>query len=146
MDSSLVYLTQTDTTVGFLSSNDKKLSRIKQRKLHQKTLQVVDSFKTLQENIRVPKKFRKIVRNSTKTTFIYPNKEAFRVVDIDSQHKKFLQKFHTLYSTSANITQYNFNEEFAITSADIIVYNQEFREAIPSSIYKISKSKKIKIR
>jgi len=146
VDSSLVYLTQTDTTVGFLSSNATKLSLIKQRKPHQKILQVVDSLKTLQENIRVPKEFRKIVRNSRKTTFIYPNKEAFRVVNTDSQHNRFLQKFHTMYSTSANITQYNFNEEFAVTSADIIVYNQEFREAIPSSIYTISKSKKRKIR
>ncbi|MCD4759056.1 MAG: Sua5 YciO YrdC YwlC family protein [Arcobacteraceae bacterium] len=146
MDSSLVYLTQTDTTVGFLSSDDKKLSMIKKRDINKKTLQVVDSFKTLQKNIRVPKKFRKMVRNSKKTTFIYPKKEAFRVVNQELQHHSFLKKFHTLYSTSANITQNNFDEEFATQSADIIVYNKEFKESTPSFIFILSKSKKKQIR
>jgi len=146
VDSSLVYLTQTDTTVGFLSSNDKKLSMIKKRDINKKTLQVVDSFTTLQKNIRVPKKFRKIVRNSKKTTFIYPTKEAFRVVGQEQQHHSFLKKFHTLYSTSANITQNNFDEEFATQTADIIVYNKEFKESTPSCIFILSKSKKKQIR
>ena len=74
MDSSLVYLVQTDTTVGFSSSNDEKLSVVKQRPKSKKILHTVDSFKTLQEHTRVPKKYRKRVRNSKKTTFIYPNK------------------------------------------------------------------------
>lgn len=146
MDSSLVYLTQTDTTVGFLSSDDKKLSLIKKRDLNKKTLQVVDSLQTLQRNIRVPKKFRKTVRNSKKTTFIYPNKQAFRVVSKASKHHFFLKKFHSLYSTSANITQNSFDEEFAIKSADIIVYNKKFTEVTPSSIYTLSKLKRKKIR
>jgi tRNA A37 threonylcarbamoyladenosine synthetase subunit TsaC/SUA5/YrdC len=146
VDSSLVYLTQTDTTIGFLSSDDKKLSMIKKRDLNKKTLQVVDSFHTLQKKIRVPKKFRKIVRNSKKTTFIYPTKEAFRVVGSDFKHHSFLKKFNTLYSTSANITQNNFDKEFAIQSANTIVYNGEFKEATPSFIYKLSKSKKSQIR
>lgn len=146
MDSSLVYLTQTDTTVGFLSFDDKKLSMIKQRDLNKKTLQVVDSFQTLQKNIRVPKNFRKIVRNSSKTTFIYPSKKAFRVVSQDLRHHSFLKKFHTLYSTSANLTQNSFDEDFAIKSADIIVFNEEFKESTPSSIYVLSKSRKKKIR
>jgi len=144
--SSLVYLTQTDTTVGFLSANNKKLSIIKQRDSNKKILRVVDSFQTLQKNIRVPKKFRKMVRNSQKTTFIYPNKQAFRVVDKDSKHYSFLKKFNILYSTSANITQNNFDQEFAIKNADIIVFNKQFKESIPSSIYTLSKSKKKQIR
>lgn len=146
MDCSLVYLTQTDTTVGFLSSDDKKLSLVKKRDLNKKTLQVVDSFQTLQKKIRIPKKFRKTVRNSVKTTFIYPNKEAFRVVNKNSDHSYFLNKFNSLYSTSANITQNSFDEKFALSSADIIVYNKEFKESTPSFIYKLSKLRKKKIR
>lgn len=146
MDCSLVYLTQTDTTVGFLSSDDKKLSKTKQRDLTKKTLQVVDSFQTLQNNIRVPKHFRKLVRNSSKTTFIYPSKKAFRVVDDNLKHHSFLKKFHTLYSTSANLTQNSFNEDFAINNADIIVFNDTFKESTPSSIYMLSKLRKKKIR
>jgi len=146
VDSSLVYLTQTDTTVGFLSSNEKKLSQIKKRDLSKKTLQVVDNFETLVQNIRVPKNFRKLVRNSKKTTFIYTNKEAFRVVDRNSEHHSFLKKFHSLYSTSANITQNSFDEEFAIQNADVVVYAKKFKETTPSSIYKLSKLKKKLIR
>ncbi len=146
MDSSLVYLTQTDTTVGFLSSDNKKLSTIKKRDLSKKTLKVVDSFETLKQNVRVPKNFRKVVRNAKKTTFIYSNKEAFRVVDTSSEHHFFLKKFHSLYSTSANITQDSFDEEYAIQNADVVVYAKKFKETTPSSIYKLSKLKKKLIR
>ncbi len=146
MQSSLVYLTQTDTTVGFLSSDDKKLSLIKQRDSNKKTLQVVDSFQTLQSCTRIPKRFRKEIRKSKKTTYIYPNKKAFRVVDISSIHHQFIKKFNLLYSTSANITENNFNEEFAINNADIIIYNGKFQETTSSSIYLLTKNKKKRIR
>jgi tRNA A37 threonylcarbamoyladenosine synthetase subunit TsaC/SUA5/YrdC len=59
MDASNVYLTQTDTTVGFLCNNDKKLSGIKKRPISQKILQVVDSFSTLKQKVRVPNQFKK---------------------------------------------------------------------------------------
>ncbi len=146
MQNSLVYLTQTDTTVGFLSSDDKKLSYIKKRDANKKTLQVVDSFQTLQSCTRIPKKFRKEIRKSSKTTYIYPNKKAFRVVEKSSIHHQFIKKFSLLYSTSANITANNFNEEFAMDNADIIVYNDKFQETTSSSIYLLTKNKKKKIR
>ena len=81
MNSSLVYLVQTDTTVGFSSSSDEKLSLVKQRPLSKKILNTVDSFSTLNKYVKVPKKFRKLVRNSKKTTFIYSNGNSFRVID-----------------------------------------------------------------
>ncbi|MEA3499345.1 MAG: Sua5 YciO YrdC YwlC family protein [Campylobacterota bacterium] len=147
MDSSLVYLVQTDTTVGFLSSDDKKLSTIKQRDPNQKTLQVVDSFKTLLKYTRIPKKMRKLVRNSKITTFIYPNKLSFRVVDKNSLHHNFIKKFSCLYSTSANITKQDFNEKFAFNNSDIIVYNKnKFSQNISSSIYKLNNIKIKKLR
>ena len=90
MDSSLVYLVQTDTTVGFSSLNDEKLSFIKQRPTSKKILHTVDSFKTLTKNARVPKSFRKRVRNSKRTTFIYPNTKSFRVLPKDSDFYNFI--------------------------------------------------------
>ncbi len=141
MDSSLVYLVQTDTTVGFSSSNDEKLSSIKQRPSSKKILHTVDSFKILNENARVPKKFRKIVRNSKKTTFIYANAKSFRVVDKNSNFYVFIHKFGILYSTSANKTAHNFEREFAISGADIVVENKSsFYETKASTIIKLSKS------
>ena len=147
MDSNKVYLVQTDTTVGFLSNNSYKLSIIKQRDPNQKILRTVDSFKTLQQFIRVPNRFKKRVRNSKKTTFIYPNKESFRVVDKDSKHQNFLKKHTILYSTSANLTKQEFNEEFAINSADVILLTKEgFNNTSSSKIYRLSKSTITRIR
>ena len=46
MDSELIYLVQTDTTVGFSSSSDEKLSLLKQIPRTKKILNTVDSFYT----------------------------------------------------------------------------------------------------
>ena len=140
MNPDLVYLVQTDTTVGFSSSNDEKLSNIKQRPSNQKILKTLDSFVTLKEFARVPKKFRKIVRNSYKTTFIYPNTKSFRVVDKNSDFYDFIHKFNILYSTSANKTGKNFDKDFATIGSNIVVEDKRgFFETKASSIIKLSK-------
>ena len=147
MDSSLVYLVQTDTTVGFSSLNDEKLSSIKQRPTSKKILHTVDSFKTLNEHTRIPKNFRKKVRNSKKTTFIYPNTKSFRVVDKDSVFYDFIHKFGILYSTSANKTTESFDKNFALNGADVIVENKKgFFETKASSIIKLSKASLKRLR
>jgi tRNA A37 threonylcarbamoyladenosine synthetase subunit TsaC/SUA5/YrdC len=147
MDSNLVYLVQTDTTVGFSSSDDEKLTLLKQRPKSQKTLQTVNSFKTLKKNTRIPKKFRKKVRNSKRTTFIYPNGKSFRVISSNDKFYTFINKFEALYSTSANLTGNSFQSDFAHENSDIIVYTkEEFSENISSIIYKINKKKIVKIR
>ncbi|TLP35509.1 Sua5 YciO YrdC YwlC family protein [Arcobacter arenosus] len=142
-----VYLVQTDTTVGFSSSSDEKLSGIKQRPNSQKMLQTVDSFKTLNSFTRVPKEHKKRVRHSKKTTFIYPNGNSYRVIFQDSDFYNFIKKFKSLYSTSANLTGKNFDEIFAKEKSDVIVYSKDnFNETTASTIYKLSKIKKKKIR
>lgn len=147
MNKNLVYLVQADTTVGFSSQNDEKLSLIKQRPLTQKILQTVDSFTTLKRNTRIPKKFKNRVRRSTFSTFIYPNKNSFRVVDKNSEYSSFLFKFKQCFSTSANLTGKHFDEKFAQMNADVIVEQSEgFHELNSSSMYKISKFKIQKIR
>ena len=147
MDSSLVYLVQTDTSVGFSSSSDEKLSLVKQRPLSKKILNTVDSFSTLSKNTRIPKNFRQKVRNSKKTTFIYPNGNSFRVVDKSSGFYDFINKFGILYSTSANKTSKNFEKEFAFEVAEIIVEDKRgFFETTASKIIKLSKKRAKKIR
>ncbi|WP_121626797.1 Sua5 YciO YrdC YwlC family protein [Poseidonibacter antarcticus] len=147
MDSSLVYLVQTDTTVGFSSSNDEKLSSVKQRPKSKKILHTVDSFKTLKKYTRIPKKFRKEVRKSTLTTFIYPNQKSFRVINKDKDFYDFIHKFGILYSTSANQTGKKFEHNFAINNSDIIVENKNnFFESSASMIIKINKRVKRVIR
>lgn len=147
MDSNKVYLVQTDTTVGFLSNDPYRLSTTKKRNPNQKILRAVDSFKTLQKFVRVPKQFKKQVRNSKKTTFIYSNGESFRVVDRDNKHQNFLQKHHVLYSTSANITRQEFNEEYAIDKSDIVIFTKDgFSNKTSSKIYKINRIKVKRLR
>ncbi len=147
MDKDLVYLVQTDTTVGFSSANDEKLSKLKNRPKSQKTLQTVCSFNTLKQYTRVPKKFRKVVRKSKKTTFIYPNSKSFRVIDKKDDFFDFINKFSILYSSSANLTKQKFDEEFSYKACDVIVKNKKaFSENIASSIIKINKKSKKKIR
>ena len=147
MNSSLVYLVQTDTTVGFSSFDDEKLSSLKQRPSSKKILHTVDSFKTLTENTRIPKNFRKKVRNSKKTTFIYPNGKSFRVVDKKSDFYDFIHKFRILYSTSANKTAESFEKEFATIGADMLVEDKRgFYETQASTIIKLSKKRFEKLR
>lgn len=140
-----VFLIQTDTTVGFLSKNEDSLSKIKGRT--KKTLEVLPDLKTLKSSTRVPNRFKNFIRRSKKTTFIYPNKKAFRIVDKDSQHNSFLKRFGVFYSTSANFTGKSFEPNFAYNSCDIVVETKEgFNETTPSKIYKINSSNIRRIR
>jgi tRNA A37 threonylcarbamoyladenosine synthetase subunit TsaC/SUA5/YrdC len=147
MNPNLVYLVQTDTTIGFSSINDEKLSNIKQRDKNQKILKTVDSFDTLKNFTRVPKKYRNMVRKSRKTTFIYPNLYSFRVVNKDSHFFDFIKKFKILSSTSANKTKENFEYKFASQKSDVeVINNLGFFETSSSKIYKIGKNNLNKIR
>jgi tRNA A37 threonylcarbamoyladenosine synthetase subunit TsaC/SUA5/YrdC len=142
----LVYLVQTDTTAGFISQNPLLLASSKQRDAKQPFIICVDSLKTLNEFTRVPKKYKNLVRRSYKSTFIYPNNSAIRVVN-DVTHKNFLKNLKWCYSSSANITRKNFDMNYAKQKADIIVEDaRSFFEATPSSICKITNSKLRRLR
>ena len=142
----LVYLVQTDTTVGFLSQNSEKLATSKQRDKTQAFIKCVDSLKTLQTFTRVPKKFKNKIRRSSSTTFIYPKNQAIRVVD-DENHLKFLKKMRWAYSSSANLTTKNFDVNYAKQKADIIVEDRfGFFEGKASSIFKINSKELRRLR
>ena len=100
------------------------------------------------ENIlNFPKESKKIVRNSRRTTFIYPNLNSFRVVSCESHFYDFIKKFRFLSSTSANKTKENFDYEFASKYSDVEVVNSfGFFETNSSKIYKLSKKGLKKIR
>ncbi|WP_373034633.1 hypothetical protein [Sulfurimonas sp.] len=141
-----VILTQTDTTVGFLSQDEKKLQDIKSRQSSKPFIKVYKNFKTLlASQHRIPSKFKNRVRRSKKTTFIVKNR-AFRVHEssLDSQ---VLKKYFWHYSTSANESSKNFDRDFCMQKADIIVENKDgLRELSSSSLYKINHSRRKRIR
>ncbi len=146
LNQQLVYLVQTETTVGFLSQNSEALALSKQRNKTQAFIRCVDSLNTLKEFTRVPKKFKNKLRRSKRITFIYPNGEALRVVK-DEKHLKFLKKIKWAYSSSANLTCKSFEENYAKKKADIIVEDSRgFFESKPSLMIKINSKKSRKLR
>lgn len=141
-----VILTQTDTTVGFLSQNAQKLYEIKSRPQAKPFIKVYKDFKSFkQDGGRVSSGRKNLVRRSKKTTFII-NNFSFRVAEIklDSQ---ILQKTPWFYSTSANKSAERFNRDFCESKADIIVEDiNSLVEKDSSSLIKINSTKRRKLR
>ncbi|CAD7287930.1 Sua5 YciO YrdC YwlC family protein [Campylobacter suis] len=140
----MIYLAQTDTTAGFLSKDLRKINAIKARLVDKPCLIATAKFSELNKLVRVPNRYKNFVRKAKKTTFLYPNKRAIRVVK-NCEHEKFLLQFDWLYSTSANLHGLKFDENWAKSVVDIIVDKQLF-EGKSSKMYKISHRKLLKIR
>jgi len=134
----LVFLTQTDTTIGFVSQNAEKLTEIKQRPPHKHYIKAVNSLQTLKEFTRVPSSHKNRVRRANKTTFIMPNTHSYRIVH-DQHHLLLLNRLKWAYTTSANLSNFSYDENFAKEAADIIVSPlQEKQQA--SYIYKLGRT------
>jgi len=130
-----VFLTQTDTTIGFVSQNAEKLTAIKQRPPHKYYIKAVNSLKTLQTFTRIPTQHKNRVRRTQKTTFIMPNRHSYRVIR-NKHHLCLLNRLQWAYTTSANISNERYNENFAKESADIII--EPLHETMQSStIYRL---------
>ncbi|MBU1659117.1 hypothetical protein KKG72_08715 [bacterium] len=141
-----VILTQTDTTVGFLSQNAKKLYEVKSRQTSKAFIRVYKDFKTfLACGNRVPHAFKSKIRRSKKTTFIVKNK-AFRVAPF-TLNSQILRNSTWHFSTSANESGKNFDRDFCFTKADIIIEDVHgLCEKKSSSLYKINKVKRRRLR
>lgn len=140
--SNLVFLTKTDTAIGFVSQDAKRLNLIKERSIDKPLIITVPTLRNISSRIQSTHKNR--VRRSTKTTFILPNKKSFRVSS-DKRHNKLLEKLGWAYSTSANLSGAEYNEEFALNSADVVICPLS-NNSSPSIILKLGKSKIKKVR
>ena len=65
-----VFLVQTDTTVGLLSKNAKRLGFIKKRDDKKLFIKSVATFKELKKEVHIPDNFKKTVRRKKRTTFV----------------------------------------------------------------------------
>jgi tRNA A37 threonylcarbamoyladenosine synthetase subunit TsaC/SUA5/YrdC len=141
-----IILTQTDTTVGFISQDEKKLYEAKSRESNKPFLKVYKDFKTFCSfKNRIPQKYKTKVRRSSKTTFIIRNK-AFRVTKypLDSE---ILRKLNWSYSTSANEAGKNFQREFCEEQSDIIIEDtNSLKEKSSSKLLKLSQTKIRRLR
>jgi len=140
----MIYLAQTDTTAGFLSKDFREINALKHRAADKPCLITTAKLSELKNLTRVPAKFKNLVRRARKTTFLYPNAKAVRVVK-ECAHEEFLRKFDWLYSSSANLNGQNFDEEWARAAADE-GGGQNFSQNASSKIYKISKTNLKRIR
>ena len=141
-----VFLVQTDTTVGFLSQSSDSLSQLKQRPNDKPFVSVTSSFKELKKLCRVPKEQASRVRRSKKTSFVYANNRAIRVIK-EETHAEFLKPFAWMYSTSANDAGKSFDEGFAFAKSDIIVEEiNGFFEGESSSIYRLHRDTRKRLR
>ena len=141
-----VILAQTDTTVGFLSQDSRKLARIKERPSDKPFIQSFDSLRRYSAmGGRVPGEFKKRLRRAKATSFVINNR-AIRIV-ADGEHHRLLKKYGWLYSTSANAKGGSFERVFAEAHADIIVEdNRGLFEGEASSIYKLNHKKIRRLR
>ena len=139
-----VFLTQTDTTIGFVSQNADKLTKIKQRPPHKHYIKAVNSLKTLNHFTRVPSKYKNQVRRAKKTTFIMPDGHSYRIIQ-DRHHLLLLNRIKWAYTTSANLSGHEYDEVFATKMADIIIGPLQ-KSAKASSIYQLGKETIRRIR
>jgi len=141
-----VILTQTDTTVGFLSHNSEKLSYIKSI---DKTKKFITTFSNLKNfnnsSFRVPRKQKIFFRRMKKTTFIIKN-TALRISPTPLK-SQVLRNLQWTYSTSANESTKRFSRSFCEGKADIIIENKDgLHENSSSSLIKINNFKRVKLR
>jgi len=137
----VVFLTSTDTAIGFISKDSKALDKAKQRVSNKKYITALPSLKALKK--RVPKKHKKLVRRAKKTTFILNKNFSFRVVK-EENHNLLLRRLGYAYTTSANKSTKEFDYNYTYQKADIIVY--PLKNSTPSKIYKLGKRKIKRIR
>ncbi len=92
---------------------------------------------------RIPTAHKNRVRRAKKTTFIMPNGLSFRVVK-DTEHNLLLNRLHWLYSSSANLSGKEYNQEFAKERAEVIVSFPNAKYGKASTIYRLGQ-KNIKV-
>ena len=139
----MIILTQTDTTVGFLSQNERELQTLKSRSSTKPFIKVYKNFKSL--SLRIPQNKKNMLRRSKKTTFIVKN-TAFRITQ-DSVNSQILRDMSWSYSTSANQSGKNYERDFCIKKADIIIEDKNgLHEGVSSSLLKINAKKVRKLR
>lgn len=140
-----IILTQTDTTVGFLSEDADALYEIKERSTKKQFIKVYLDFKSLSSTCRVPNSKKNLIRRSKKTTFIVKNK-SFRVAQ-NSLDSQILRDTTSCYSTSANKSKEKFSREFCEDKADIIIENIDgLRENTSSILIKLNHIKRKRLR
>ena len=142
----ILFLAQSDTTAGFLSKNKNRIIESKNNHKNKNLLREVDSIMELKKHSRIPRILGRKIRRMKKTTFIFESSQSFRVVH-DPMHNKFLSRFKSLYSSSANLHKERFNYDVVYNLSDVVVIDKRgIYESMSSRIFKVRKIYIKKIR
>ncbi|WP_457607832.1 Sua5 YciO YrdC YwlC family protein [Nitratifractor sp.] len=139
-----LFLTATDTTIGFLCQNAERLDRAKGRPSGKPYITALPSLRALRSRTRIPKAHRRRVRRAKRQSFIFPDGRSYRVVR-ESRHLLLLRRLGWAYSSSANPAGAPYAPHFAYEAADIVVEPLGTPGA-PSEILRLGKKRIRKIR
>ena len=145
MQDPTVYLTQTDTTIGFVSQDAARLDTIKGRPAHKQYIRAVDSLATLKMFTRVPLVHRNRLRRARKITFVFRDGPAFRLIR-DPRHLALIGKLQWAFTTSANRSGEAFDETWARSVADVTIEPITSVPSRPSVILKLGGKRVLKLR
>ncbi len=134
-----LFLTATDTTIGFLSQDSVRLDWVKKRPSHMPYIRVYPSLAAFKTRRRFPRRWHNKLRRSRLTSYIHPCGESFRLVR-NPRHLLLLQRLGWAYSTSANLSSVPYDESYARSVADIVI-EPLGSPGDPSRIFKLGKRK-----
>ncbi len=140
----LLFLTDTDTTVGFLSRDPELLDRAKRRHGEKHYITALPSLRSLRDRARVPRPYRRRLRRSRKESYILPSGHSYRIVR-DPRHLLLLKRLEWAYTSSANLSGAAYDEEYARRVADVVV-EPLGAPRTPSRIYRLGHRKLRRIR
>ncbi|MWV62421.1 hypothetical protein DCO58_04310 [Helicobacter saguini] len=89
----VIFLAQSDTTIGFLSKSAARINEIKKANANKILLKEFCNFKNLDS--RIPTKFRRFVRYAKKTTFILPCKSLHIYANLKNKDSKNTQNLNS---------------------------------------------------
>jgi tRNA A37 threonylcarbamoyladenosine synthetase subunit TsaC/SUA5/YrdC len=140
-----VYLTATDTTIGFVSQDAARLDRIKGRPAGKHYITALPSLAALKRRGRVPAAHANRIRRSRRTSFVLPDGRSWRIIQ-DPTHRQLIRDLGWAYTSSANRSGQSFDERWARKQADVVIEPLVPRSAAPSQIYRLSHRRIRKIR
>ena len=128
-----VYLTATDTTIGFVSRDAGRLDRIKARPAGKHYIIALPSLAALKARTRIPPIHANRIRRAQRTSFILPDGRSWRIIH-DPVHRRLIRDLGWAYTTSANRSGEPFDEQWARKQADAVIEPLVQRSAQPSHI------------
>ncbi|WP_292656419.1 Sua5 YciO YrdC YwlC family protein [Nitratifractor sp.] len=140
----LLFLSDTDTTVGFISKDARRIDRAKQRPPSKHYITALPSLRSLTTLTRIPRSHRRRIRRRRHESYILPSGHSYRIVH-NARHLLLLKRLGRAYTSSANLSDAPYEEAYARQAADVIVEPLGPPRA-PSRIYRLGRQKMKRLR